>query len=220
MADRRPDASTPPLLLGRRRECGELDGLFTHVRRGQSAVLVLRGEAGIGKTALLQYLIDAASGLMSLRCSGAESEMGLAFAGLHELCAPLFGDFGSLPEPQRVALSVALGLEAGPSPDKFVVGLATLNLLAAASERGPVMCFVEDAHWLEQASAQVLGFVGRRLLAEPVGLVFAAHAPVLEPNPLQGLPEWRVEGLDQPAARALLDKVQVATRAARPRVPL
>ena len=128
--------------------------------------------------------------------------MELPFAGLHELCSPLLSMLGSLPEPQRAALSAALGLETGPSPDRLQVALATLGLLSAAADQDPVLCIVEDAHWLDQASAQVLGFVGRRLLAEPVGLVLAARPPVTMPDPLAGLPELLVEGLDISASAA------------------
>jgi DNA-binding CsgD family transcriptional regulator len=191
-------------LRGRSRECARLDGLLAEVRTGQSAVLVLRGEAGIGKTALLRYLTDAASGFTVIRCTGVESEMELPFAGLHELCSPILDGLGSLPEPQQRAISGALGLEAGGSPDKFLVALGALGLIGAASERGPLLCVVEDAHWLDNASAQVLGFIGRRLRGEPVGLVFAARAPITTPDHLMGLPELRIEGVDERTARALL----------------
>jgi DNA-binding CsgD family transcriptional regulator len=207
MADRHWSPSTSSPLLGRNAERALLDQLLEQVRGGHSGVLVLRGEAGIGKTALLRYLESKASGFRLTRCAGVESEMELPFAQLHELCAPLLTGLGALPEPQRHALSVALGLESGQTPDKLLVALATLGLLAAASERGPMLCVVEDAHWLDQASAQVVGFVGRRLLAEPIGLVCAARAPLTAPDHLAGLPELPVGGLDEQAARALLDSV-------------
>jgi DNA-binding CsgD family transcriptional regulator len=191
-------------LLGRHRECVALDEVLGRIRRGSSGVLVVRGDAGIGKTALLQHLVASASGTRILRCAGVESEMELPFAGLHELCSPLVGTLGALPEPQRAALSVALGLESGASPDRLLVALATLGLLAAAAERQPLLCVVEDAHWLDQASAQVLGFVARRLLAEPVALVFAARPPIVAPDPLSGLPELRVAGLGVKYAEELL----------------
>jgi DNA-binding CsgD family transcriptional regulator len=194
-------------LRGRHRECAKLDVLLGEVRNGQSAVLVLRGEAGIGKTALLRYLTDAADGLTLTRCAGAESGMELPFGGLHELCLPLLGGLNTLPEPQQHALNIALGLETGDSPDKFLVALGALGLLASASEHGPLLCVVEDAHWLDNASAQVLGFIGRRLRGEPIGLVFAARPAVAEPDHLAGLPELRIEGVDDRAARALLDLV-------------
>jgi DNA-binding CsgD family transcriptional regulator len=194
-----------PRLHGRTRECAILDGLLAQVRGSSGGVLLLRGEPGIGKTALLSYLVEAGSGLRLLRCAGVESEMELPFAGLHELCAPILKGLESLPEPQQHALSIALGLSTGESPDKFLVALAALEVLGAACEQGPLLCVVEDAHWLDQASAQVFGFIGRRLLAEPIGLVLAARGPVTEPDHLMGLPELRIEGVDEHSARALLD---------------
>jgi DNA-binding CsgD family transcriptional regulator len=198
------------ILVGRDRECEQLADLLTRARSGRSGVVVLRGDAGMGKTALLRHLTDTASGFTVMRCAGVESETELPFAGLHELCSPWLSGLGSLPDPQRRPLSVALGLETGESPDRFQVALGTLGLLAAASEAGPVLCVVEDAHWLDQASAQVLGMVGRRLLAEPLALVFAARPFVTMPDPLTDLPELRVEGLDQPSARTLLSSVSTA----------
>jgi DNA-binding CsgD family transcriptional regulator len=194
-------------LRGRRRERARLENLLDEARGGRSGVLVLRGEPGIGKTALLRYLVEAASNFTVVRCAGIESEMELPFAGLHELCSPLLSGVDALPDAQRRALGVALGLEYGQSPDRLLVALGALGLLSAASEGGPLLCVVEDAHWLDQASAQVLGFVGRRLLAEPIALAFAARAPVTEPDHLMGLPELRLEGLDVASARALLDSV-------------
>ena len=193
-----------PGLLGRPAELGILDQLLVDVKGGQSAVLVLRGEPGIGKTALLQYLIERAPGFRLARATGVESEMELAFAGLHQLCAPMLGRIDSLAEPQRRGLSVAFGLAMGDSPDRFLVALAALSLLADAAEEQPLLCVVDDAQWLDQASAQILGFVGRRLLAEPVALVFAVRAPASAPDHLAGLPELRLDGLDDEPARALL----------------
>jgi DNA-binding CsgD family transcriptional regulator len=195
------------MLLGRERECAVLVDLLERARAGRSGVLTVRGDAGIGKTALMRHLADEATGFTILRCTGVESAMELPFAGLHELCSPLLRTVDALPEPQRAALSVALGLEAGQSPDRLLVALATLGLLAAASDEGPVLCAVEDAHWLDQASAQVMGFVGRRLLAEPVGLVFAARPAVTVPDPLAGLPELLVGGLDPRSSGDLLRSV-------------
>jgi DNA-binding CsgD family transcriptional regulator len=192
---------------GRHRECARLNDLLGEVRAGQSAVLVLRGEAGIGKTALLRHLTAAASGLTIARCAGVESAMELPFSGLHELCTPIIGGLDSLPDPQQRALESALGLEKGGSPDKFLVALGALGLIGAACENGPLLCVIEDAHWLDDASAQVLGFIGRRLQGEPVGLVFAARAPVALPNHLAGLPELRIEGVDERTSRALLRSV-------------
>lgn len=206
---RKLDPSPAPL-HGRERERASLEALLDQVRGGKSGVLVLRGEAGIGKTALLQHLLQAASGFTVTRCAGVESEMELAFAGLHDLCSPLLSGLGSLPDPQCAAVSSALGLTAGSSPDKFLVATGALGLLAAASEDAPVLCIVEDAHWLDQASAQVLGFIGRRLLAEPVALVFAARPSSSAPDHLVGLPELRVGGLDNRSANALLASVSAS----------
>ena len=181
--------SAPPL-LGRLREQETLRQLVAGVRDGQSAVLVVRGEAGIGKTALLRYLADHASDsdFMLARAVGVESEMELPFAGLHQLCGPMLGRLGSLAEPQRRGLSIAFGLTAGDNPDRFLVALAALGLMAETSEERPLLCVVDDAQWLDQASAQVLGFVGRRLLAESVALVFAARTPSGDASSLDHLP--------------------------------
>ena len=195
------------MLRGRRTECELLDSLVAGVRGGRSGVLVLRGEPGIGKTALLRYLVDGASGFRVVRGVGVESDMELAFAGLQELCAPLVGRLALLPEAQRHALSVAFGLASGDRPDRFLVGLAVLTLLAETAEEQPLVCVIDDAQWLDQASAQVLGFVGRRLLAEPIALVFAARTPVPSPDPLAGWPECRLGGLDEAAVRELVATV-------------
>ena len=170
----------------------------------------MRGEPGIGKTELLRQLIAEASGFGVARVAGVESEMELPFAGLHQLCAPMLGRLGSLAEPQRRGLSVAFGLASGNSPDRFLVALAVLSLMAEVSEERPMLCVVDDAQWLDQASAQVLGFVGRRLLAESIALVFAVRTPALgapSPDHLAGLPELRLGGLDEQSARALLATV-------------
>ena len=193
-----------------RQSCSEgssLERLLGDVKSGQSAVLVVRGEAGIGKTALLRHLVSETSGFRVARCVGVESEMELPFAGLHQLCGPLLDRLGSLAEPQRRGLSIAFGLDSGDSPDRFLVALAALSLLADASEEQPLLCIVDDAHWLDRASAQVLGFVGRRLLAESIGLLFAARTPTIEPDHLAGLPELWLSGLDEQSARALLATV-------------
>jgi DNA-binding CsgD family transcriptional regulator len=191
-------------LLDRGRERGVLDGLVTEVRAGRSRVLVLRGEAGIGKTALLGHLSAAAEGCGIARASGIESEMELAFAGLHALCAPMLGRLGHLPAPQRAALNTAFGMSAGPPPDRFLVGLAVLSLLADAAEERPLLCIVDDAQWLDRVSVQTLAFVARRLLAERVGLVFALRGSG-DDHQLAGLPELVVEGLLAGDARRLLD---------------
>src|SRR5512132_2359433 len=155
-------ARRPPVLLGRAVEREALDRLLENVRGGQSAVLVIRGEAGIGKTALLQYCAREASAFRVARIGGVESEMELPFAGLHQLCAPMLERLGALPEPQQVALRVALGLSSGDAPDRFLVALAALTLLAEMAAERPLLCVVDDAQWLDGASAQVLGFVARR----------------------------------------------------------
>ena len=207
MGDRHRDGNSLTSLYGRRRECAALDGLLDRVRGGRSGVLVLRGEAGIGKTALLGYLTEQAAGFRVARCMGVESEMELAFTGLHDLCAPMLSYLDALVEPQRGALSAALGLASGEPPESFLVALAALNLLAQAAEERPLLCIVDDVQWLDQATAQVLGFVGRRLLAEPVGLVFAARTTTASQDPLAGLPDLRLSGLDEQSACALLASV-------------
>jgi DNA-binding CsgD family transcriptional regulator/tetratricopeptide (TPR) repeat protein len=188
-------------LLGRGSECALLDGLIRDIRRGESRSLVLRGEAGIGKTALLEYLIAAASDLMVARAVAMESEVELAYAGLHQLCGPLLSRLEALPGPQRQALEMVFGLSVGAAPDRFLVALAVLSLLSEVSEERPVLCVVDDAQWLDQSSALTLAFVARRLLAEPVGLVFAAREPG---DQLRDLPELEVGGLRDGDARALL----------------
>jgi hypothetical protein len=193
-----------PLLRGGRDELAALDGLLDDARGGRSGVLVLRGEAGIGKTALLEHAIGSASDVTLLRAVGVESEMELAFAALHQLCAPLAGFVDRLPGPQRNALEITFGVSAGAAPDRFLVALATLSLFSEAAHERPLLCVVDDAQWLDRASAQALGFVARRLLAEPVALVFAAREPT---DAFAGLPELLVEGLDDAEARRLLASV-------------
>jgi DNA-binding CsgD family transcriptional regulator/tetratricopeptide (TPR) repeat protein len=188
-------------LLGRNRECGLLDEVISTIRGGESRSLVLRGEAGIGKTVLLQYLIASASELTVVRAAGVESEMELAYASLHQLCAPLLQRLDKIPAPQRDALRIVFGLTAGPPPDRFLVGLAVLSLLSEAAEQRSVLCVVDDAQWLDQASAQTLAFVARRLLAEQVGLVFAARDPG---EHLRTVPALEVPGLASDDARTLL----------------
>src|SRR4051794_2174394 len=180
------------MLRGRRRECELLDELLAAVGGGGSRTLVLRGEAGGGKTALLEHLVASAADVRVVRAAGVESEMELAFAGLHQLCAPMLDQLGRLPAPQAEALEIVFGRASGPAPDRFLVGLAVLSLLAEVAEDRPLLCVVDDAQWLDRASAHVLAFVARRLLAEPVGLVFAAREPGDE---LGGLAELEVRGL-------------------------
>jgi DNA-binding CsgD family transcriptional regulator len=176
------------------------------VRAGQSRVLVLRGEPGVGKTALLDYLQERASGCRVVRAAGVESEMEIAFAGLHQLCAPMLGSLARLPWPQRDAVSTAFGLSGGEAPDRFLVGLAALGLLSEAAEERPLVCLVDHAQWLDHASAQVLAFVARRLLAESVAAVFSVREPS-EDEDFVGLPELVVRGLSDADARTLLDSV-------------
>jgi len=195
-----------PGLRGRRAEQAELDRLLAGARAGQSRVLVLHGEAGVGKTALLDYLHEQASGFRVARAAGVESEMELAFAGLHQLCTPMLSHLASLPGPQRDALSTVFGLSSGQAPDRLLVGLAVLGLLSEAAEELPLVCLIDDAQWLDQASAQALAFVARRLLAEPVALAFAVRVPSEEQR-WRGLPLLTVQGLSGGDARALLDSV-------------
>jgi DNA-binding CsgD family transcriptional regulator/tetratricopeptide (TPR) repeat protein len=201
-----PSGQAAPRLRGRRLECEALDGLLATVRAGESQVLVLRGEAGVGKSALLDYVQEKAAGWRVARAAGAEAEMELAFAGLHQLCAPMLGSLVHLPEPQQAAIGTAFGLRGGDVPNRFLVGLALLGLLSEAGRDQPVVCLVDDAQWLDRASTQALGFVARRLLAESVALVFVVREPSDEPE-LAGLPELTVRGLRNGDARALLDAV-------------
>jgi DNA-binding CsgD family transcriptional regulator len=201
-------------LRGRSRELGTLDRVAGAVRAGESRVLVVRGEPGVGKTALLDHLARRASGCRVARAAGVQSEMELAFAGLHQLCAPMLDRRDRLPLPQQEALQTAFGLSAGPPPDRFLLGLAVLGLLSEIAGDRPLICVVDDEQWLDRASAQALGFVARRLAADPVGLVFATRAPTDE---LAGLPELIVEGLREPDARALLDSVLTGPLDARVR---
>jgi hypothetical protein len=193
-----------PALLGRQQECEELDRLVEDLRSARGWALVVRGEAGVGKSALLEYVVDAASDLRVVRAVGVESEMELAFAGLHQLCASLLDRLDRIPAPQRDALGIAFGIRGGGSPDRFLVGLAVLSLLSEAADERPLLCVVDDAQWLDRASAQALAFVARRLLAEPVGLMFAAREAGEE---LRGLPDLEVRGLENGDARALLRSV-------------
>jgi DNA-binding CsgD family transcriptional regulator len=189
------------MLLDRRTERSALDSLIASARGGMGSTLLLRGEPGIGKTALLEYAIESASGFRIARAEGVESEMELAFAALHQLCAPMLDLLDRLPAPQRDALGVAFGLLAGEPPDRFLVGVAVLSLLSEAAGERPLLCVVDDAQWLDRASAQALAFAARRLLAEPVALLFATREPAGE---FTGLPELLVHGLGDTDARALL----------------
>src|SRR5579864_2470864 len=192
------------MLLDRLPERAALSGLLDAARAGRSGVLVMRGEPGVGKTALLEYAVESAAGLRVARVAGVESEMELAFAALQQLCAPMLDKLAGLPDPQREALGVAFGLNTGAAPDRFLVGLAALSLLSEAAEQQPLLCVIDDAQWLDRASAQAMAFVARRLLAEPVALVFATREQGEE---FRGLPELLVGGLGDGDARELLSSV-------------
>jgi DNA-binding CsgD family transcriptional regulator len=192
-------------LLDRTSEREVLDELLAHVRAGQSGVLVIRGEAGIGKTALLRYAARHASGFRVAQVTGVEAEMELPFAGIHQLCVPLLGHLEALPQPQMDALNVALGLASGDVPERFLVGLAVLGLLSAEAENRPLLCLVEDAQWLDDASGLILGFIARRLLAESVAIVVSVREPSNRQD-FRGLPELIVRGLPEEDARTLLGR--------------
>jgi DNA-binding CsgD family transcriptional regulator len=191
----------PAGLSGRGAECTKLEQLVDQARGGESQVLVVRGEAGIGKTALLDHLAASTPDFELIRTAGVESDMELAYAGLQQLCAPLMDRMAALPEPQRDALNIAFGRSTGPTPDRFLVGLAVLGLFSVVAESRPVCCLVDDAQWLDRVSAQTLGFVARRLPAEPIMLVCALREPV---DGLTGLPKLTLRGLADTDARALL----------------
>jgi predicted ATPase len=192
MAKLSPIRGSAAGLRGRRRECGVLDRLIEAVRAGESRALVVRGEPGVGKTALLESMAGRAAECRVVRAAGVQSEMELAFAGLHQVCAPLLDRLERLPAPQREALETAFGISRGPAPDRFLIGLAVLGLLAEVAGERPLMCLVDDVQWLDRASVQALAFAARHLAAEGVGLVFAAREPI---GDLAGLPELVVEGL-------------------------
>ncbi len=203
-ASNSPPSDSTRELIGRRAECRVLDQLLDAVRAGQSESLVLRGEPGVGKSALLEALARRASNFRVIRVSGVQSEMELAFAGLYQVCAPLLDELGELPLPQAEALRTAFGIKEGPAPDRFLIGLAVLGLLSEGASERPVLCVIDDVRWLDLASAQVLGFVARRLGAESVGVVFSTR---LVSRDLAQLAELEVKGLAQSDARALLDAV-------------
>jgi DNA-binding CsgD family transcriptional regulator len=195
---------TPVQLLGRQREREVLDRLLEAASGGHGSVLAVYGEAGVGKTALLEYAVETASDFGVARTIGVEGEMELAFAALQQLCSPSLDIMERLPDPQRDALEVALGLSAGRTPNPFFVGLAVLNLLSEAAEERPLLCVVDDAQWLDGASARILAFVARRLLAERIVMVFAAREPI---DSLRGFAELRIDPLGHREARALLESV-------------
>jgi AAA ATPase domain len=191
-----------------------LDGLVLAVRAGESRSLVVRGDPGVGKTVLLDYLAGQAHGCRIARMTGVQSEMELAFAGLHQLCAPMLADLGRIPAPQQAALQTAFGVAAGPPPDRFLVGLAVLSLLSAGARESPLVCLIDDTQWIDQASVQALGFVGRRLVADQVAMVFATRDPGAD---LAGLAVLAVGGLRGDDARALLESALAGPLDARVR---
>src|SRR5690348_16564571 len=197
----RTRSESAPALLGRQRECEAVDGLVEDLRSGRGWALVIRGEAGVGKSALLEYAAGAAADVRVVRAVGVESEMELAFAGLHLLCGTLLDRLERLPAPQRDALQIAFGLHGGGAPDRLLVGLAVLTLLSEVAEDRPLLCLVDDAQWLDRASAQALAFAARRLLAEPVGLLFAARDPAEQ---FGGIADLELQGLADQDARRLL----------------
>jgi DNA-binding CsgD family transcriptional regulator len=198
-------ATLPPAFLDRVSEREALDLVLAQARSGQSGVLVLRGEAGIGKTALLRYATDRASEFRIAQSTGVEAEMELPFAGIHQICAPLLDRIEILPQPQQDALGVALGLASGDVPNRFLVGLAVLGLLSAGAEHQPLLCLVEDAQWLDEASGLILGFIARRLLAESVAVVVAIREPTAR-HDFDDLPQLVLHGLAEDDARTLLTR--------------
>src|SRR5262245_55434445 len=192
------------VLLGRQRQCEALDHVLEDARHGHGGALALYGEPGVGKTALLEYAVEAAPDFRVALTVGVEGEMELAFAALQQLTSPSLDLIERLPGPQREAFEVALGLSAGHPPSPYLVGLAVLNLFSEAAEDQPLLCVVDDAQWLDRSSARVLSFVARRLLAERIVMVFAAREPI---GALDGVAELRVEPLDRRDARTLLDSV-------------
>ena len=193
------------MLLGRASEREALEELLEEARGGQSRVLVLCGEPGVGKTALLEDAVQAASGFLVARASGVEAEMELPFAALQMLCAPMLDRLDHLPEPQRAAIGTAFGVSSGTAPERLLVGVAVLSLLADAARERPLLCVIDDAQWLDRASAQALAFVARRLLADAVAVLFATRERT--DTELAGLPAMSLQGLADDAARALLSSV-------------
>ena len=191
-------------MLDRATETSALEGVLAAVRGGLSGVLVLRGDAGIGKTALLGWAAEQALDMQLAPLVGIQAEMGMGFAGLHQLLVPFLGGLDGLPGPQRQALGSAFGLVDGPPPDRFLVGLAVLTLLTDAAAGRPVLCLVDDAQWLDQASVEVLGFVARRLYADRMGMLFTVREGEGQAAALAGLPELMLGGLPEEVAGELL----------------
>jgi DNA-binding CsgD family transcriptional regulator/tetratricopeptide (TPR) repeat protein len=194
-------------LINRVSETATLEALLDAVRHGLSGALVLRGQAGIGKTALLERAICSAPDFLAVRALGMECEMELGFAGLHQLVLPFLPHLDRLPVPQRDALGAAFGLIAVPPPARFQVGLATLTLLANAASEQPLLCIIDDAQWLDMESSEVLAFVARRLIADRIALLFAVREPAERRTGLTGLPELWIDGLHARDARRLLATV-------------
>jgi DNA-binding CsgD family transcriptional regulator len=192
-----------PVLRGRQAECQQLERLVEAVRRGASRVLVMSGEAGIGKSALLDHLAAEASGCRVVRAAGVQAEAELPFAGLHQLCTPLLHGLDRIPAPQGDAVGTAFGLRPGPAPDRFLLRLGVLSLLTEAAADRPLVCVIDDAQWLDHTSVQALAFAARRLVAEPVALVFALRDPAGNQS-LAGLPQLALAGLHAADARELL----------------
>ena len=208
-------------LVGRERECGELERLLADARRGVSRALVLRGEAGVGKTSLLEHAVAAAGadGVLVLRATGVEAESDLAFAGLYGLLRPVVDKLDQLYEPQAAALAGALGIAPSKDPDRFLVSAAALGLIAAVADDQPVLCVIDDAHWLDRPSADALVFAARRLSAEPAAMLFGAREGDRPRFEAPGLSELLLEGVDQPSAAALLDlSARIAAPAVRRRL--
>ena len=197
----------PARLTDRSAERAAIDRFLRSVRSGESRALVLHGDPGIGKTALLEYLAWTAAACRVLDAAGVQSEMEIAFAGLHQLCSPMLEHVVTIPDPQRDALQITFGMTPGPVPDPFMVGLGVLSLLSEVAAEQPLVCIVDDEQWLDRASAQILAFVARRLGEESIGLVFGARVPSPE---LAGLPELVIRGLPESDARSLLDSVLTA----------
>jgi predicted ATPase len=194
----------PPQLLGRQRERAVLERLLETARQGHGGVLVVHGDPGVGKTALLEYALETATDFRVVRTSGVEGETELDYAALHQLCSPLLALIDRLPDPQRDALGVAFGLSAGRPPSPFLVGLAVLGLLSEGAEERPLLCMVDDAQWLDDASGAALAFVARRLLAERIAITFATRSVG---SRLVRFAQLRVDPLGRRDARALLESI-------------
>ena len=192
------------MLLGREAECARIDAALDAARAQRSGSLVLRGEAGIGKTSLLEHAVERAGGFRVLRATGVESEAEIPFAGLQQLVAPILSGMADLPRPQARALGMALAIEDGPAPERLAVSMGALGVIAVAAEHGPVLCVVDDVHWLDHASADTLTFVARRLEAEGVVMLFAARELVTTMFSAPGMPELQLKGLLAPEALSLL----------------